>query len=94
MISRHARSPTAVLGDVLGGEKGPRDAWEIPIWVLVKIRKFSWTGRTMFSQPSVFLYFWNGFVCLGGDGHLFECLVCLQSFVFLLVTLTLDQLYF
>ena len=54
MISRHARSLTVALGDVPGGEKGPRDAWEIPIWVLVRIRKF-WIGGTMSSQPSVFL---------------------------------------
>ena len=41
VINRHARSPTAALGDVPGGEKGPRDAWEIPVWVLVGIWKFS-----------------------------------------------------
>ena len=43
VISRCARrSLTTTPGDVPGGEKGPRDAWEIPVWVLVRIGKFSW----------------------------------------------------
>lgn len=84
VISRRARSPIAAPGEILGNEKRPRDTWEIPIWVLVRIRKFSWIGGTV--CPLCCLYFWNGFVCLGGDEHLFVCV----SSVGLLFYLTCD----
>ena len=72
VISRHARSLTAALGDVPGGEKGPRDAWEIPVWVLVRIWKFSWIGGTMSSQPSVFLEWF----CLSQWRRTSACVSC------------------
>ena len=79
VISRHTRSPTATLGDVPGRKKGARDTWEIPICVLVRIQEFFWIGGIV--CPPSHLYYWNGFVCLGGDAHLFVCHVCLLSLI-------------
>jgi len=81
-IGRPARGSPTVLPWEKSQEvrRDPRDSWEIPNWVPVRIRWLSWIGEK--TSPPRHLYFQSDF-----------CLCVLGFYFMLLVTLTMGLLW-